>query len=145
MMQTAFQSAEAAETAFYEAFEHNDADAMMNVWCTDEDIECIHPLGDRLMGVTAVTDSWQSILSGSRQLRFRIKHARRFHTDRIAIHVVYEHIAIDGRQQPPVIATNVYRFNGSSWHMVLHHASPATDIGKENETEEKTAGGAVLH
>ena len=72
--------------------------------CTDEDIECIHPLGDRLMGVTAVTDSWQSILSGSRQLRFRINHARRFHTDRIAIHVVSEHIAIDGRQQPPVIA-----------------------------------------
>ena len=97
------------------------------------------------MCFTAFTDSWQSILAGSRQLRWRIKHARRFHTDRSAINVVYEHIAIDGMQQPPGIATNVYRFNGSSWHMVLHHASPATDIGKENETEEKTAGDAVLH
>ena len=145
MMQTEFHSAEAAETAFYEAFERGDAEAMMSVWSADDDIECIHPLGDRLMGVTAVTDSWRSILSGSRQLRFRLNHATRFHTDQLAIHVVYENIAIDGRQQPPVIATNVYRFNGSSWHMVLHHASPATDIGQEHDPETKPAGDSMLH
>ena len=144
-MQTVFPSAEAAEMAFYEAFERGDADAMMSVWCTNDDIECIHPLGERLMGISAVTNSWRSILSGSRQLNFRVNHARRFHADRLAIHVVYENIAIDGRQQPPVIATNVYRFNGSSWHMVLHHASPATDIASKHRQEEEADSSSTLH
>lgn len=145
MMQTQFPSAEAAETAFYEAFENGDAGAMMDVWCTQEDIECIHPLGERLMGINPVADSWRSILSGSRQLRFRISHARRFQSDHLAIHVVYENISIDGRQQPPVIATNVYRFNGSSWHMVLHHASPATGIGGTRKAGAGQAGDATFH
>lgn len=145
MMQTQFPSADAAETAFYEAFEQNDIEAMMDVWCMHEDIECIHPLGERLMGVEAVTGSWRSILSGSRQLRFRISHARRIQSDQLAIHVVYENISIGGREQPPVIATNVYRFNGSGWHMVLHHASPATDIGGTRKPETGQAGDSILH
>jgi ketosteroid isomerase-like protein len=70
-MQTEFHSAEAAEAAFYQAFEQGDAGAMMHVWSPEEDIECVHPLGKRLMGVAAVADSWHSILSGSRQLTFR--------------------------------------------------------------------------
>ena len=144
-MKTEFPSAEAAETAFYEAFENGDPRAMMNVWCTHEDIECIHPLGDRLMGVASVTDSWRSILSGSRELRFRISHARRFQSAHLAIHVVYENISIDGRQQPPVIATNVYRFNGSSWRMVLHHASPATDIEGKRKPQAGRTGDSTLH
>ena len=145
MMQTQFPSADAAETAFYEAFEQNDVEAMMDVWCMHEDIECIHPLGERLMGVEAVSGSWRSILSGSRQLTFRLTHARRFENDSLAIHVVYENIAVDGRPQPPVVATNVYRFNGSSWHMVLHHASPATDIAAKDEAETGQTGDSTIH
>lgn len=144
-MPTEFHSAEAAEAAFYQAFEQNDADAMMQVWSPGEDIECIHPLGKRLMGVAAVADSWRSILSGSRQLTFRLTHATRFQSDSLAIHVVYENIAVDGRPQPPVVATNVYRFNGSSWHMVLHHASPATDIAAKDEAETGQTGDSTLH
>jgi ketosteroid isomerase-like protein len=144
-MPTEFHSAEAAEAAFYRAFEQNDAGAMMQVWSPEEDIECIHPLGKRLMGVDAVADSWRSILSGSRQLTFRLTHTKRFQTDSLAIHVVYENIAVDGRPQPPVVATNVYRFNGSSWHMVLHHASPATDIAAKDEAETGQTGDSTLH
>jgi ketosteroid isomerase-like protein len=144
-MQTEFHSVEAAEAAFYQAFEQGDAGAMMHVWSPEEDIECVHPLGKRLMGLAAVADSWRSILSGNRQLTFRLTHARRFQTDSLAIHVLYENIAIDGRQQPPVVATNVYRFNGSSWHMVLHHASPATDIAAKEETEAGQTGDSTLH
>jgi ketosteroid isomerase-like protein len=144
-MQTRFSTAGEAETAFYQAFEKRDVRAMMDVWSHADDIECIHPLGERLMGVSAVSESWRGILSGSRQLRFRIDHAKRLQAQDLAVHIVYETIFIDGRQQPPVIATNVYRFNGSSWHMVLHHASPATGIAKNQAPAEEQAGDTVLH
>jgi ketosteroid isomerase-like protein len=144
-MQTRFSSPEDAETAFYQAFEKRDFGAMMDVWSLTDDIECIHPLGERLMGASAVGESWRGILSGSRQLRFRIDHAKRLQTQDLAVHIVYETIFIDGRQQPPVIATNVYRFNGNSWHMVLHHASPATEIAKNHEPADAQPGDTVLH
>lgn len=145
MTQHDFPSAMAAEAAFYQAFESSDHDAMMAVWCSQDDIECIHPLGERLMGVAAVSDSWQKILSGSKQLRFQVSHARQITNEQLAVHVVYENITIDGREQPPVIATNVYRNNGNGWHMVLHHASPATDIEGKRQQENTGADETILH
>ena len=54
MSLSGFPSAQAAETAFYAAFENSDYAAMMAVWSREADIECIHPLGERLMGPEAV-------------------------------------------------------------------------------------------
>jgi ketosteroid isomerase-like protein len=145
MISAGFPSARAAETAFYAAFENADYVAMMAVWSPDDDIECIHPLGARLMGPEAIGNSWRRMLSGGKRMQFRLTHTKRFQTDQLAIHILYENIAIAGRQQPPVIATNIYRFNGRGWHMILHHASPATDIGKSAELENTATAGPVVH
>jgi hypothetical protein len=85
------------------------------------------------------------MLSGGKRMKFRLAHTKRFHTDQLAIHILYENITIAGKQQPPVIATNIYRFNGHGWHMILHHASPATDIGKTDDFENTAATGPIVH
>jgi ketosteroid isomerase-like protein len=145
MTPTGFPSAQAAETAFYAAFESADYVEMMAVWSPDVDIECVHPLGERLMGPKAVGNSWRRMFSGGKRMQFRLAHIKRFQTDQLAIHILYENITIAGRQQPPVIATNVYRFDGHGWYLILHHASPATDIGKSADMENTVKAGPVVH
>ena len=78
-------------------------------------------------------------------MQFRLAHTRRFQADRLAVHVLYENITISGKQQPPVVATNIYRFNGQGWQMIFHHASPATEIGKSDVADDSTVTGAVVH
>jgi ketosteroid isomerase-like protein len=145
MTLSGYPSAQAAETAFYAAFENADYEAMMEVWSPDDDIECIHPLGERLMGAEAIGNSWLRMFSGGGRMRFRPDHIKRFRSDELVIHVLYEHISIAGRPQPPVIATNIYRFDGRSWRMILHHASPATGIGKASAREIPPRGSPVVH
>jgi len=140
-----FSSAQAAEIAFYTAFENADYAAMMATWSAEADIECIHPLGERLMGPEAVADGWRRVLAGGKRMRFELAHTKRFQTDRLAIHVLYENITIAGKPQPPVVATNIYRFNGQSWHMVLHHASPVARIGQTDSTDDIETTTAVVH
>ena len=145
MTTAGFPSAQAAEQAFYAAFENADYPAMMAVWSPDADIECIHPLGERLMGPQAVGNSWRRLLSGGKRMQFRLAHIKRFETERLAIHILYENITIANKQQPPVIATNIYRFNGNGWYMIFHHASPATEIGKTSDPADTAATGPVVH
>jgi hypothetical protein len=45
-----FPTPEAAESAFYAAFEARSLDAMMAVWAGDDSIACIHPLAAPLNG-----------------------------------------------------------------------------------------------
>jgi ketosteroid isomerase-like protein len=126
-----FASAQEAEAAFYAAFENADHEAMMSVWSQDEDIECIHPLGDRLVGVAAVSESWRQILSRGKRMQFQLRQSNLYQNGQLAIHSLYENISIGGKSQPPVVAVNIYRFNGTGWQMILHHASPATRINEE--------------
>lgn len=133
-----FANAQEAEAAFYAAFENADHEAMMAVWSQDEDIECIHPLGDRLVGVAAVSESWRQILSRGKRMQFQLRQSNLYQNGQLAIHSLYENISIGGKSQPPVVAVNIYRFNGTGWQMILHHASPATRIN--DETDKQDAG-----
>lgn len=126
-----FASAQEAEAAFYAAFENADHEAMMAVWSQDEDIECIHPLGDRLVGVAAVSESWRRILARGKRMQFQLRQSNLYQNGQLAIHSLYENISIGGKSQPPLVAVNIYRFNGNGWQMILHHASPATRINDE--------------
>jgi ketosteroid isomerase-like protein len=144
MESTGFASVDEAEAAFYSAFENADFKAMMQVWSQDEDIECIHPLGDRLVGVAAISESWRQLLSRGKRMQFQLRQSNHFQNGHLAIHSLYEDISIDGKSQPPVVAVNIYRFNGNGWHMILHHASPATRI--ERKPDKRDAGAnRIIH
>jgi ketosteroid isomerase-like protein len=119
-------TSEQAETAFYRALERADLSAMMTVWAEDEEIICVHPGGERLVGFEAVRDSWRHIFAQGPRLRFQLLNLR-VHTLRLlSIHSLYERIKVAGETGPPhlVAATNIYLLTPSGWRMLVHHASP---------------------
>ena len=51
------------EHAFYEALQHADIDRLMACWADEEDIVCVHPGGQRLVGHTAVRAAFEALLA----------------------------------------------------------------------------------
>ena len=121
-----FPTPEAAESAFYAAFEARDLDAMMAVWASDDSIACIHPLAAPLNGRNAVSAGWQSIFGAAGKFRIQTESAHAIHAATQVVHIVREHLVIGqaSEPRPPILATNVYRKESDGWHLVLHHASP---------------------
>ena len=96
MKRSLFTTPQDAEAAFYEALEKADLDAMMAVWADDDDIVCVHPGGMRLAGVEQVRESWRQIFAGGQTLRFRLRQLRTIAGMTLAVHSVYEQIAVAG-------------------------------------------------
>lgn len=123
-MAAGFVTAAEAEAAFYKAFASANLTAMMAVWAPSGEVECIHPMSPRLSSLPAIRESWRQIFQDAR-LVFTLTEVQRFSDTQLAVHVLHERIqpALGGTPQL-MIATNMYRRIGDSWHMVLHHASP---------------------
>lgn len=121
-----FTSPQEAETAFYEALEHGDLDAMMAVWSEDEEIVCVHPGGPRLTGYATVREAWRRIFEGGSRLKVQLLALSTVHGPFAAVHSVVEQIGVVGDKQlaAPVAATNVYVRGALGWRMIVHHASP---------------------
>lgn len=131
-----YSSPQAAETAFYEALERADLEAMMRVWEGGEDVTCIHPGGHLLSGQAAVRASWQQIFSAGSRLQFYLTLRRAVIDQTVAVHLVEESIVSGNRRYPPVTTTNVYRLTTGGWRMIVHHAcpSPPGDPTRNRET-----------
>jgi ketosteroid isomerase-like protein len=128
-----FSTPEAAEAAFYQAFEAADVPAMLRVWDDAGTVTCIHPMGARIEGRESVGESWRQILGPGPRLKVRITRVRATLAEGIAVHVVDEVVTIveDGREAI-IQSTNVYRRTArGGWRMVLHHASPAPTPRRE--------------
>ena len=122
-----FATPQDAETAFYEALEHADLEAMMLVWAEDEEIVCIHPGGPRLSGYATVREAWRRIFDGGARLSVQVNTLSAIANPFTAAQSVIEYIGVkeDPSQQAPVVATNIYARGATGWRLVLHHASPA--------------------
>jgi ketosteroid isomerase-like protein len=126
MTDSAFPSPEAAEAAFYAAFEARSLDAMMAVWADDDRIACLHPLAAPLNGRAAVAAGWQSMFEAAGQFRVQVELAHDIREAGQVIRIVREYLTIgqETAPRPPILATNAYRKEVDGWRMVLHHASP---------------------
>ena len=116
------QSADEAETVFYEAFMHGDIDVMAALWAKGE-VVCIHPGSGVVSGYEAVVRSWRHILEDAQGPDVRYTLLNQTQTDEIAIHLVAEEIMQDGVIVAVVIATNVYQKFDHGWLMTEHHSS----------------------
>jgi uncharacterized protein (TIGR02246 family) len=137
LLETMFPTPQAAEVAFYRAFQEADLEAMADVWAADDEIVCIHPMGPRQHGRQAVLESWAQILNGGRALDILLGDARRTEGGGLAVHVVTEYLAFaegEKRYRGQSIATNVYRLGPDGWRMILHHASPMPETTAEPMT-----------
>lgn len=131
-----FPSPQDCETAFYEALEKSDLDAMMAVWADDEEIVCIHPGATRLVGHDAVRAAWRRMFEGGAQLTVHVGQILAMQSMMMATHSVHEFIAVRGEARPaaPVVATNVYARTGGGWKMILHHAAPSPKVDQPAPT-----------
>lgn len=122
-----FPTAQDAETAFYDAFERADFEAMMNVWAEDEEIVCVHPGGPRLAGYEQISKSWAEMFEGRESVRVHLTNQVYAQGVLLAVHSVHENILVTGepKARPPIVATNVYIRSGDGWRMLMHHASAA--------------------
>lgn len=130
------------EAAYYDALARADLDALMDLWADDEEIVCIHPGAQRLVGHTDIRAVWEDILSnGGLHIRPRQLHATQ--NMMTAVHSVVEDIDHGGEPQPDVhvIATNVYLKTALGWRLVMHHASVAPGAAPV----EPVISGAMLH
>jgi len=97
-----FATPEAAESAFYQAFEAADLEAMMAVWAGQPEIVCIHPGGLRLLGPAQIRESWRQIFASGERLKFRLTERQSVQGTRLAVHSVYEQFPFPvGRTDPP--------------------------------------------
>jgi ketosteroid isomerase-like protein len=121
-----FSTPEAAEAAFYSAFETRNLEAMMAVWAEDDSIACIHPLSAPLDGRAAVAAGWRSMFEAAGKFRIQVEIAHEIREAGRVIRIVREYLLIgqETEPRPPILATNLYRKEGEGWNLVLHHASP---------------------
>lgn len=140
--QPMFATAEAVEEAFYEALEAGDVEALMHLWCEDEDVVCIHPSGHRLVGLAAIRSSMLEILEGG-GLQISVSDLRAHHNGTMAVHHVVEQITVsadEGQQLIVLAATNIYTKGPRGWQILLHQATPISA-----EEVESVSSGVVLH
>ncbi|HET9340415.1 MAG TPA: nuclear transport factor 2 family protein [Casimicrobiaceae bacterium] len=118
-----------AASAFYQAFEQRDLDAMMATWADDEEIVCVHPGGPRLVGYDAIRNAWEQLFAGDARLKFRLEQPIAIDTVGLAVQSAIEHVTLaDGGTRGLAVATNVFMRTPTGWRIVCHHASPAPPV-----------------
>ncbi|MGD8547878.1 MAG: nuclear transport factor 2 family protein [Thiohalophilus sp.] len=131
-----------AEEAFYAAFSRGDLQAMQELWLPSETTSCIHPMGDRLLGTTAILKSWETILRNTGDIIVETSDRVIHGDEQIAIHTLVENIhSMDKPEQIfRFVVTNIYQSTAGVWKMILHHASPMP-----HDTSQKESSPTVVH
>ena len=117
-----FKTPEEAETVFYEAFMHCDAEVMAAIWA-DGDVLCIHPGSGAIVGHEAVVRSWSHIFANAHPPQISYTISKRIVSGELAVSLVVEEVSTDGGDSVLVLATNVYQKFDDGWLMVEHHGS----------------------
>ena len=136
---------EAANAAFYTAFETADLDGMRDLWLEDPETLCVHPGALPVRGTPAISRSWALIMANTDYIQFFLTDVHTSVTGDTAIVTCTENI-LSGGPAPEghddelgplvgqlVVATNVFRRTPDGWRMWSHHASP---VLAENDIED---------
>ena len=116
-----------ANEKFYEVFNKQDADQMLQIWMDDDSITCIHPGWDVLRGVEAVMHSWKGIFQNSAPLDIRLSDVTATASKDLVWVSCQENLYVispDGVMTSSVYTTNMFQKVNGEWKMTLHHASP---------------------
>ena len=136
-------SAAETESAFYDALNRADLEALMALWADDDEIVCVHPGGARVVGPQAVRAAFESVFAAG-HIAVHAEHVKQVHAMGCAVHSVLERIdvvTVEGPRTGWIVATNVYVQTSQGWRMVAHHASP----GAPDEIPEIIDTPSVLH
>jgi ketosteroid isomerase-like protein len=141
-----FATAEAAEEAFYDAMQRGDLAAMMALWGDDDDVVCVHPNGQRLVGMPAIRESFAAIFAhGGLDVRRADLHVHQ--GTMLSVHNLIEKIVVrqgNGTRLAECVATNAFIKTSAGWRIVLHQsAQAASEPASPHEVPDEPPG--TLH
>jgi ketosteroid isomerase-like protein len=119
---------------FYEAVENGDLVTLEALWAAGNDVLCIHPGWDVLRGWQEIRASWENIFSSGEPIHFSLRNVEGRISGALGLVHLVEEISIGPNpalQVVRAITTNAFAFDGTSWRMVLHHASPVLANGDD--------------
>jgi ketosteroid isomerase-like protein len=132
------------EAAFYESLRTGELEHLMACWADEDDIACIHPGGNRLLGAASIRSTFEAMFANGGAIPVTAEHIHRVDSVASAVHHVLERVDVmtaEGSVQAYVLATNVYHKTAQGWRMVVHHASPGT----QGSAQEMPQASKVLH
>jgi uncharacterized protein (TIGR02246 family) len=115
------------EARFYEALLAADLDRLMALWADDDEIVCVHPGGERLVGAPAIRAGFAAIFANG-GISVQPVQVRRMQHLGSALHHLVERIEVSRAGETRtawVLATNYYVKSALGWRLAAHHASPA--------------------
>jgi SnoaL-like domain len=118
-----YSSPEECERAFYDALVHGDAETMIGLWLQDDEVCCVHPGAQRMVGYAAVRSSWVSIFAASGGTQVRPTARRSFDSPTLSISHLIEEVVVKDAQGSRLIhvqASNAYAKTSSGWKMIMH-------------------------
>ncbi len=131
------------EQAFYDALNQGDIEQLMACWAEEDEVVCIHPGGQRLIGQGAIRSAFEALFANG-SVQARPERVHRIDALASSVHHLVERIAVltpQGEQTAWVTATNVYHKTPQGWRMVAHHASP----GAAQDNPDLSSRPSVLH
>lgn len=124
----------AANTAFYEALERGDLDALERLWANGDGAVCVHPGLAPIRGRRAVLRSWAAVLAGTPYLQFVLTDVTSEVQGEVGVVTCTENLLSATEGMPETVfagghavATNVFRYEAGSWRLWVHHASPVAE------------------
>ena len=122
---------EAANAAYYAAFEAADLDAMQDLWLDDPETLCVHPGALPVRGTPAINRSWALIMANTAYIQFFLTDVEVSVLESTASVTCTENVltAPDGTDTDSfggakAVATNVFVRTEDGWRLWIHHASP---------------------
>jgi ketosteroid isomerase-like protein len=149
---TAAEQVEAVNTAYYEALEHGDFEALAQLWLTEgePEVSCVHPGWPVLTGRGEVLRSYALIMANTDYIQFFLTDVKVAVTGGTALVSCTENILSggpapeEGEEPGPlvgqlVVATNVFLRTPDGWKLWSHHGSPVLAESDDDEGDD-TAG-----
>jgi uncharacterized protein (TIGR02246 family) len=121
------QIVEAANKAFYRAFEKKDLEAMGAVWSKGTASLCIHPGREVTRGWEEIQKSWEQIFHATQYLEIDLNIISVEVSGDMAYVVLVENVMqVVGRRrlQAESMATNIFMRMANQWYLIHHHGSP---------------------
>lgn len=118
-------SPEDVEQAFYEALAQANLDQWMACWAEDEDIVCVLPNGQRLLGAGAIREAFEQLLTQN-GLDIRPQRLHRIEALTSVVHHRVEQVGLhtpQGAQTVWLTSSKVYHQTPQGWRLVLLHAT----------------------
>ena len=127
-----------ANTDFYKAIEAGAIERMDALWSHTDEVQCVHPGWDLLIGWARVRESWERIFESEQHMHIQPSEVRVSAWDNFAWVTCIENITVFQDNSFDTIqaaATNLFVRNGEKWLLVHHHASPIPMIVPDSASD----------